>query len=72
MISYNSKTWLCPLNSKFSSLYLLTATSLFSYRLGLTEEDLEGYSDPVKQAFSLENGSVREIYSAKFHKLKDL
>ena len=72
MTSYNSRTRLCPLNSKYFSSLLLTATALFSYRRGLTEDDLKDYSDPVKQAFSLENGSVGEIYSAKFYKLKDM
>jgi hypothetical protein len=39
---------------------------VYSYRLGLSEEFLAPYSDQVKQAFSLQNATDTEIYSAKF------
>mmetsp|Transcript_15839 Transcript_15839/g.19943 ORF Transcript_15839/g.19943 Transcript_15839/m.19943 type:complete len:93 (-) Transcript_15839:380-658(-) len=42
------------------------------FRAGMTEKDLKGRSDQVRQCFSLNNGSDREMYSAKYLKIKDM
>ena len=39
------------------------------YRAGLTENDLEGYNDQVKQALSLTNASVPEITQARIQEI---
>ncbi len=39
------------------------------YRNGLSESDLAGYSDQVKQAFSLVNGSYNEVYRARVQEI---
>ena len=42
------------------------------YRSNLTKEDLEPYSDEVKQAFSLNNASDTEITKAKFQQVREM
>ena len=71
MISSISKIKQCLQLSKWAKSINDTLSSC-SYRNKLSEEDLAEYSDQVKQAFSLENGSIQEIYSAKFYKIKDM
>eukprot|EP00347_Sterkiella_histriomuscorum_P015955 403355050 len=39
------------------------------YRNGLTETDLEGYNEEVKQSFNIINGSYHEVYQARAHEI---
>ncbi len=39
------------------------------YRTGLTENDLSGYNDQVKQALSLTNASIPEITQARIQEI---
>ena len=43
-----------------------------SFRAGMSENDLKGRPDQVRQCFSLDNASDSEIYSARFLKIKDM
>ena len=40
------------------------------YREGISGDELEGYSDEVKQAFSLNNASETEITRARFRQVR--
>lgn len=42
------------------------------YRSGLQADELEGRSDEVKQAFSLNNASDTEIIKARYRKVRQM
>ena len=52
--------------------YFVHATYHFSFRQGLKEADLAKRPHQVRQCFSLNNASDVELYSARYHKIKDM
>jgi hypothetical protein len=36
----------------------------------MNKQDLENYSEEIKQAYSLQNATISEINSAKFYRVK--
>ena len=44
----------------------------YSYSQGFKEKDLRKNSAQVKQCFSLNNASDKEMYSARFNRIKDM
>ena len=60
-----------PLPDSFhkASKLLSIVNEFHRHRTGLTDKDLEGYNEQVKQSFSLTNASIPEITQARVQEI---